>query len=788
MKRFQYEAPESLNEAVGLMSQPGAVAMGGGTDLLGVLKDGLLDSYPETVVSLKRIPGFDRIESREDGLHIGAGATLRAVADSETVKNGWAAVADAARSVATPNLRNTATVAGNICQDVRCWYYRYPDILGGKINCARKDGNLCSAMMGENRYHSIFGAAKVTETACTGKCPAHTDIPAYMQKMREGKMDEAAAIILEVNPMPAITSRVCAHFCMEGCNRQKYDESLNVGAVERSVGDYILANAEKFMKAPAAENGKSASIIGSGPSGLAAAYYLREAGWKVTLYERLPEPGGCLRYAIPAYRLPKDVLGRFIDALRAMGVEFRCNCEVGRDVTLGELRKASDCVLLDSGTWKRPLIGMKGEEHSVFGLEFLIDVNAGTAVKPGSDVVVVGGGNVAMDVAIAAKRLGAERVTMVVRKPREGMAANEEEIERALADGVEILNNYAPDEVLTDENGKVRALRMAACRSFPVEGGRMKTVTIEGEFREIAADCVMMAVGQASDLGYLEGAVASERGRIVAAADGSTALAGVYAAGDAVTGPATVIKAIAGGKAAAIAMNAGCGLPELPVETKVKARPRGALLSFAEGCSCTSCAQKQPQLGDDERALDKEDVGALDESAVKCEVNRCFNCGCLAVNPSDMANMLYACDAKIVTDRRTLTAREFFAGDTKVSRVLEPGELVVEIVVPKLPEGAVAAYSKYRVRKSIDFAVLAVAGWYKLDAEGRVEDLSLVMGAVAPIPMKLDEVEAYLKGRVLNAETAAEAAELSMKHALPLKMNEYKIDMAKVLLRRFLGF
>lgn len=120
MKRFQYEAPESLNEAVGLMSQPGAVAMGGGTDLLGVLKDGLLDSYPETVVSLKRIPGFDKIERREDGLHIGAGATLRAVADSETVKNGWAAVADAARSVATPNLRNTATVAGNICQDVRC--------------------------------------------------------------------------------------------------------------------------------------------------------------------------------------------------------------------------------------------------------------------------------------------------------------------------------------------------------------------------------------------------------------------------------------------------------------------------------------------------------------------------------------------------------------------------------------------------------------------------------------------------------------------------------------------
>ena len=231
MKNFTYKNPASVEEAVSFLMEPGTVAMGGGTDLLGVLKDGLLPEYPGQVVNLKNIPGLNRIEEQEDGLHIGAAATLRDVADSPVVGSRWPALQTAAKSVATPNLRNTATVAGNICQDIRCWYYRYPDILGGKINCARKSGHLCSAMMGENRYHSIFGAAKVCETPCTGKCPAHTDISAYMEMVRAGEYESAARVLLEVNPMPAITSRVCAHFCMEGCNRNTYDESLEASSV-----------------------------------------------------------------------------------------------------------------------------------------------------------------------------------------------------------------------------------------------------------------------------------------------------------------------------------------------------------------------------------------------------------------------------------------------------------------------------------------------------------------------------------------------------------------------------
>lgn len=184
MKHFAYESAQSVEQASELLRKGDAVLSAGGTDLTGVLKEKLLPNYPRTVVSLKEIPGMNRIAEEADGLHLGAMATLADIASSGVVRSKWPALADAAYSVATPNLRNTATVGGNICQDVRCWYYRYPDSIGGRVNCARKDGHLCYAMMGENRYHSIFGAMKVCQTPCSHGCPANTDIPAYMEKIR----------------------------------------------------------------------------------------------------------------------------------------------------------------------------------------------------------------------------------------------------------------------------------------------------------------------------------------------------------------------------------------------------------------------------------------------------------------------------------------------------------------------------------------------------------------------------------------------------------------------------
>ena len=788
MKNFTYINPSSVEDASELLKQSGTVAMGGGTDLIGVLKDGLLPEYPEQVVNLKKLPGLSQIEVKEDGLHIGAEATLRQVADSETVKEHWGALSTAATSVATPNIRNTATVAGNLCQDIRCWYYRYPDILGGKIDCARKSGHLCSAMMGENRYHSIFGAAKVCETPCTGNCPAHTDISAYMEMVRAGRYEDAARVILEVNPMPAITSRVCAHFCMEGCNRNTYDESLNVGGIERYLGDMVLEHSEDFMQGPKEENGKKISIVGSGPAGLTAAFYLRQSGFAVTVYEKQKEPGGCLSYAIPAYRLPKDIVRKFVSVLKNMGVAFCCSCNVGTDITLDEIYKISDSVMLDTGTWKRPLIGLAGEELTRFGLEFLIDVNNYILDKPGSDVVVVGGGNVAMDVAITAKRLGAHNVTMVCLEQRDSMPANEEEVTRALEEGVKIVNGWGPKEVLRTD-GKVSGIVFKNCPQVLDETGRFNPVYDENNLLTVDADVIMMAIGQKADLDFLEGAyeVETERGRIKALEGNKTSVEGIFAGGDVTTGPATVIKAIAAGKDTAIAIRKYCQTDALEVEKAAAARLKEKLASFTNECRHNHEAAKASLLSVEDRAMDKEDLSGLDESAVKHEASRCFNCGCLAVNPSDMANMLYAYGAKIRTNMRELGAETFFAGSTRVKDTLKPGEIVLEIVVPMPSEGTTAVYDKYRTRKSIDFAILAVAGTLRLE-EGIVKEISLVLGAAAPIPMKLQEAEQYLLGKELTEETAKEAAEIALKKAIPLEMNGYKIEMAKVMIRRFLGF
>ena len=626
------------------------------------------------------------------------------------------------------------------------------------------------------------------ETPCTGKCPAHTDISAYMEMVRAGEYESAARVLLEVNPMPAITSRVCAHFCMEGCNRNTYDESLNVGSIERFLGDYILEHADQFLTKPERENGKHISIVGSGPAGLTAACYLRQSGYRVTVYEKQKEAGGCLSYAIPAYRLPKEIVRRFVGALEHMGVAFRCGCAVGTDIQLEEIYQDSDGVMLDTGTWKRPLIGLAGEELTRFGLEFLVDVNNYILEKPGSDVVVVGGGNVAMDVAITAKRLGAPNVTMVCLEQRDGMPANEEEVTRALEEGVVIQNGWGPKEVLR-RDGAVSGIVFKSCPRVLDETGRFNPVYNEDKLLTLDADIILMAIGQKADLEFLNGAyeVETERGRIKALEGNRTSVDGIFAGGDVTTGPATVIKAIAAGKETAVAINRHCGLEPLEVENAQEAREAAKLASFDPGCRHSRSAVKSPLLPVEERGMDKEDMGDLPEEAVRGEACRCFNCGCLAVNPSDMANMLYAYGARVRTSLRELDGAVFFAGSTRVKDILKPGEIVLEIVVPGPEPGTVAVYDKYRVRKSIDFAVLAVAGTYRLE-DGLVKEISLVLGAVAPIPMKMTEAENYLRGKALNEETAREAAEIALRHAIPLEMNGYKIEMAKVMVRRFLGF
>lgn len=783
LKNFAHIDTESIDEAAGLLREGAGSSriIAGGTDLLSVLKHKLEPDYPEQLVNIKTVEGLDHIIADEEGLKIGAAAKLCDIAGSAEVNDGYEALAMAAKSVATPLIRNLATIGGNLCQDVRCWYYRYPDEIGGRIRCLRKGGDYCNAMTGENRNHSIFGAKKVNLSGCSQNCPAHVDVPEYLACIREGNLDGAAAILMESNPIPAITSRVCTHFCQMNCKRAEFDEHVNIGGMERYVGDYILDNADRFMKAPEAESGKKTAIVGSGPAGLTAAYYLRRLGHQVLVYDKMEEAGGLLRYAIPEYRLPKDIVKKLISALEAMGIQFKTGTEIGRDIPVSDLVEQFDSVFLNTGAWKRPLIGLDGEELTTFGLDFLIEVNKWMESKIGKDIIVVGGGNVAVDVAITAKRLGAASVIMACLEDEKHMPASEEEVARAREEGITIMNSWGPKEILR-QDGWITGLVLKRCTQVFDENGHFAPAYDDENTTTLEGNSILMAVGQKTDLSFLgeELELKVNRGLISVEPDTlKTSIPKVFAVGDVTTGPKTVVDAIADGKKAAVFVDSFMtGQPAKNYE-----HPLGQIVKFDASSSCHSQGAKLPERPREERGLHLEDSYGLNWEEVQEEAKRCFNCGCLAVNPSDVATVLTAMEAEIVTTKR----REKIGDMMKKAHchLVDEDEIVTEIVIPASAKEYKTGYDKYRVRDSHDFAVVSVASAYKLE-DGKVADARIVLGAVAPIPLRATEAEAFINGREITEELAGQAAEIALKGAIPLSKNEYKVQIAKTLVKNSL--
>ena len=395
-------------------------------------------------------------------MRIGALTTLDEIAAHPVIGERYPLLADAARSVASSQIRNVATIAGNICQEPRCWYYRNPD---NTFECLRKGGESCPALFGENRFHSFYGAMSVDAAPCTLGCPSRIDIPAYMARVRAGDLDGAARILLESNPLPAITGRACPHFCQEVCSRTPYDDTVSIRDVERYLGDYVLERADRFYVAPSAHSGHSVAVVGAGPAGLTAAYYLRRAGHEVTVYDQMPEPGGMLIYSIPAYRLPKSVVMAQVRALEGMGIRFELNARLGGPgLSLADLQARHDAVFLGLGLWKGRSLKIENAALLESGLEFLIDVRKGERRSVGRRVLVIGGGSVSCDVAITALRLGAEKVIMACLESREIMPAQGEDIEQALEEGVELLPSYGPQRVLA-KDGKVTGMELVRCTS-----------------------------------------------------------------------------------------------------------------------------------------------------------------------------------------------------------------------------------------------------------------------------------------------------------------------------------
>lgn len=782
MRSFEHKSAASFSEAAEMLREKGngrQVVIAGGTDLVGGMKKAILKDAPQTVIDLKTIPDTAYI-NKDEKVCIGALTKLAKLAESEDVPR---ALSQAAKSVATPVIRNVATIGGNICQDVRCWYYRYPHEVGDRFDCARKGGNTCYAIQGENRYHSVFGGMKVHTSACTKNCPAGTDISAYMEKIRKGDWDGAAETIMRVNPLPMCTSRVCPHPCQDGCNQNVYGDPVSIHCVERTLGDYILAHKEKFYKKPEAETGKKVAVVGAGPSGLTAAYFLRKQGHDVTVIDTHEKAGGVLQYGIPHYRLPKTIVDEVSDALAGMGIKFRLSATIGKDISMDTIVKEHDSVFLGTGAWKQPILGISGENLTEFGLNFLVEVNTFLKNAINDEVLVCGGGNVAMDVALTAKRLGAKNVRLVCLEQKNEMPASAEEIARAEEEGVEIINGWGLKGIVSDDNGKASGLQSMRCVSVFDENGRFSPVYDDKDVRIIKAKTIILATGQKVDISFIgekyEKQLKSERGLFAVDKDTfQTRNDKIFAGGDAATGPNIAIRAINAGRCAAASMSAKLGAPIVHNES-----PRGFLTLDADGITEKSGA-KLKERPVDARTLTDEDAASLNMAEAEKEASRCMNCGCYSVNASDISPVLVALDGEIVTNKKTIPAADFFTTKLKATDMLDQDEIVAEVKVPAM-EDYTTGYEKLRVRESVDFALVSLAYAYKMD-ENKIADIRLTYGGAAPVPVRITAVEEYLRGKTVNEEVTAKAAEIAVKDTLCLEKNTYKIQQMKALLEKVL--
>ncbi|MDR5694195.1 MAG: NAD(P)-binding protein [Armatimonadota bacterium] len=457
---------------------------------------------------------------------------------------------------------------------------------------------------------------------CAKACPLGNPIPKVMTAVSRGDLEEAARLLLERNPFPAITGRVCPHPCEVGCNRRRYDEPLAIRSIERLVGDWIQEHRTVYFPS---ETGKRVAIVGSGPAGLAAASYLRRQGHRVVVYDRNDRVGGMLVDAIPSYRLPRSVVEREARALEQMGVVFQLGVTIGRDVSVEQLLSSYDAVLVATGAHGERRMGIPGEEHFLGGLEFLRAVRRGERKPPGRRVAVVGGGNVAIDVARTLVRLGASPV-ILYRRTRKEMPAIEEEVERAEADGVEFQFLTLPTSAVKLD-GYLRLVVVRIQLGERDRTGRPRPVPIPGSEFELECDAAIRAIGEVAETEFLPREVLDDQGWVVADKfTGATKRAGLFVAGDLVTGPATVVEAIAAGLRAGRAIDRFVRGEALPVQEKplptvplkeinLDYFPRASRVSIPELPLAARC-----------KTFDEEILG-LDLNSARGEAARCFSCG-----------------------------------------------------------------------------------------------------------------------------------------------------------------
>ena len=458
---------------------------------------------------------------------------------------------------------------------------------------------------------------------CVAMCPAGVDIPGYIALVKAGRFADAVRLIRKDNPFPTACAYICEHPCESRCRRNMVDDAINIRGLKRAAVDRA---GEVPQPAPAPSTGKRVAVVGGGPSGLSAAYYLSLMGHKVTVYEKRRQLGGMMRYGIPSYRFPREKLDGEIRSILSLGIEVHTEVDIGGDLTLEQLRGQYDALYLSIGAHTDKKVGIEGED--AIGVMSAVDMlrHIGDNEMPdftGMNVAVIGGGNVAMDVTRSAVRLGAQRVTCVYRRRQEDMTAQVEEVEGAIAEGAELLTLHAPLRVEV-EDGRATALWAQPQLIGEVDkAGRPRPNTASVEPVRIPADIIIVAIGQGIESkGFEQAGIKIQRGGTLLAYSSTQLpeLDGVFAGGDCVSGPATVVRAIVAGKAAADNIDDYLGFHheieadvEIPTPRCEDIRPRGRV----------DCREREAS----ERKCDFDCMEcSMTDEEVAQEAGRCLRC------------------------------------------------------------------------------------------------------------------------------------------------------------------
>lgn len=475
---------------------------------------------------------------------------------------------------------------------------------------------------------------------CKTECPAHIAIQGYIKLASQGRYKEALELIKHENPFPAVCGRICPRKCESECTRGDIDDPIAIDEIKKFIADQDLNKENRYIPKIKHEYNKKIAVVGAGPSGLSCAFFLAIEGYKVTVFEKQKVLGGMLTLGIPSFRLEKDVVNAEINVLKELGVEFKTGIEVGKDITLKELRKDGyEAFYIAIGAQAGRKIGVEGEnsEGVLTGVDFLRRVNLGEDIKLKGNVVVIGGGNVAIDVARTAERVGGEKVNIFCLESRNEMPALNEEIEETLSEGININNSWGPKAIIT-EDGKVTGIELKKCISVFDENKRFNPSYDEKDILFVKADTVLLSVGQSIDLGSLiEDSNIEINPNNTIKADPFTYQTGepdVFAGGDSFTGPRFAIDAIAAGKEGAISIHRYVH----PGQSLIIGRDRKEYRSLdKENLNLKgydNIPRQNPSHGDGKEAREsfKDLRGTFTEEQIKRETERCLSCGATTVD------------------------------------------------------------------------------------------------------------------------------------------------------------